>query len=264
METQVMIDVVDCRQHYGVRPVLRGVNLQIRKGELVALMGPNGMGKSSLLAVMAGILPPSSGHVEIDGKRRRSSVENERAIRKITFYLPADMWLPAFRCAREWLLAVGRLYELEDEHLMAHEERLIELFELKDVADSTLTSLSTGQRKKVCLSAALISEAQVMLLDEPFAGGLDPGGILALKRVLLHLRDSRKATVVLATPVPELVEDLADRIALLRDGQVVAFDSLEGLRRTTGSTVGLDELYARLVNPDRTSKIDAYLQGGNP
>ena len=104
-----MIDVVDLTQHYGIKPVLRGVNLQVGRGEVVALLGPNGMGKTTLLAAMAGVLSPQKGYVEIDGLRRKSSVENELAIRKKTVYLPDRPWLPVMRTGREFLLAVGRL-----------------------------------------------------------------------------------------------------------------------------------------------------------
>lgn len=255
-----MIDVVNCTQHYGVRPVLRDITLHIERGEIVALMGPNGMGKSTLMAVMAGVLPPARGYVEIDGRRRRRTIEEEATVRKMVAYLPADSWLPAQLSGREWLLAVGRLYEHDDLHLMEHAEQLVGLFALADIIDSKLSSWSSGQRKKVALAAALITEAPVLLLDEPFAGGLDPSGILALKRVLRRLRDEKHATIVFATPVPEVVEELADRVAFLRDGKIVAFDSVDGLRRATGCPGKLDELYARLVSPDQDANIDRYFE----
>jgi len=97
-----------------------------------------------------------------------------------------------------------------------------------------------------------------MLLDEPFSGGLDPSGILALKRVLRHRVDKEDATVVMATPVPELVEELADRVAVLREGRLVGYDSVEGLRQLAGGGGSLDEVYERLVNPQVMSRIEDY------
>ena len=144
-------------------------------------MGPNGSGKSTLLAAMAGILAPQKGHVEINGRKRRSSPDAELAIRKATVYLPADAWLPATMSCREFILAVGRLYEVEDERLMDHAGRLLTLFQLDEKADSPISACSTGQRKKVAVCSALIAEAPVMILDEPFSGGLDPSGLLALR-----------------------------------------------------------------------------------
>ena len=256
----MMIDVINVTQHYGVRPVLRDVTMHIERGELIALMGPNGMGKSTLMAVVAGVLPPTRGHVEIDGKRRRASDEIEAAIRKSVVYLPNDAFLPAMRTAREWLLAVGRLYEHDDIELMDHADRLMVLFDLTDKQDSPISSLSTGQRKKLLLSAALISQAPVMLLDEPFSGGLDPSGIMALKRVLQRLREERKTTIIMATPVPELVEDLCDRIAVLRSGQLVAFDTVAGLRQLSGAAGKLDEIYEKLISPHTLSNIERYFE----
>ncbi|MCA9437782.1 MAG: ATP-binding cassette domain-containing protein, partial [Candidatus Omnitrophica bacterium] len=123
-----MIRVVNVSQHYGIRPVLRNIDMEVEPGELVAVMGPNGMGKTSLLMVMAGALPPLKGYVEIDGKRRRSSEEDELAIRRKTVYLPADPWMPEAMTGREYLLAVGRLYDVDDEELMDHADRVLKLF----------------------------------------------------------------------------------------------------------------------------------------
>src|SRR5690349_15285872 len=109
-----MITLVDVTQHYGVRPVLRKINLHIEAGELVVVLGPNGMGKSTLLGVMGGVLSPQHGYVEINGLRRRRSVEEELEIRKTAVYLPDHPWLPSNRTAREFLLTVGRLYDLGD------------------------------------------------------------------------------------------------------------------------------------------------------
>ena len=125
-----MIELEDVTQHYGVRPVLRGINLRIERGEVVVILGPNGMGKSTLLGVMAGVLSPQHGTVTIDGKRRRGSEEEELAIRSMTVFLPDQPWLPLGPTGRDFLLAVGRLYELDEDRLMEHVELLLELFEL--------------------------------------------------------------------------------------------------------------------------------------
>jgi ABC-type multidrug transport system ATPase subunit len=259
-----MINVVDVTHHYGVKPVLRHVSLQVHGGEVVALMGPNGMGKSTLMAVMAGVMSPLRGYVEIEGLRRRSSEQAELAIRKQVVYLPAGAWLPSGVTPREWLLGVGRVYEIEDERLMDHVDRLLELFDLRKQSDEVVAGLSTGQKKKLALCGALATEAPVMLLDEPFSGGLDPSGIMALKRVLQRHARGDRFTIVMATPVPELVEELADRIAIIRDGQIVAYDTIDGLRRLTNTSGKLDEIYERLISPDTSGKIDRYFADQEP
>jgi ABC-type multidrug transport system ATPase subunit len=252
-----MIKVVGVSYHYGVRPVLRGIDLTIQKGELVALMGPNGMGKSTLMSVIAGAISPRRGYVEIAGLRRRSTPDDEMSIRRKVFLLPAEPWLPKGYSGRTWLVAVGKIYDIRDEQLFDHVERLLTLFDLHDIADSNMSSYSTGQRKKIALCTALVSEAPVLLLDEPFAGGLDPSGILALKKVLQGLAQRDDVTVLLATPVPELVEELADRVVVLKEGQIVANDTIAGLCQQAGAT-SLGDAYERLVKPGTANNIEAY------
>jgi len=256
-----MIEVVNVTHHYGVRPVLRDVSFRVERGELVSLMGPNGMGKSTLLGVMAGVLWPVEGCVEIDGLRRRRSEEEERTLRKKVVYLPDHPWLPVARSGREFLLAVGRLYGIEDERLMDHVDRLLELFQLQDRADAPIRSYSNGQQKKIAVCSALVAEAEVMLLDEPFSGGLDPSALLALRRVMKWLAERSDVTVVMATPVPELVEGLAHRLVVLRDGQVTAHDTPDALREQTGCPGPLQEVLERLIHPQTLDDIERYFEG---
>jgi ABC-type multidrug transport system ATPase subunit len=255
-----MIRALDITQHYGVRPVLREINLEIETGELVAILGPNGMGKSTLLSVLAGVLSPQRGQVEIDGLARRSSVENELAIRRRTAFLPDRPWLPKNRTGREFLLGVGRLYEIDDDRLFDHVDRLLQLFELAREGEWPIRSYSSGQQKKIALCSALVTAAPNLLLDEPFAGGLDPSGIFALKHVLRRLTESGQATVVMTTPVPELLEELATRIIVLREGRIVAFDTPAGLRRQTQCSGPLAEVLERLVHSRTIENLRHYFR----
>ncbi len=255
-----MIELLDVTQHYGVRPVLRHVNLRIEAGELVVIVGPNGMGKTTLLGVAAGVLSPQHGAVRIDGRVRRSSETVELEIRRRVVYLPAQPWLPAGMTGREFLLAVGRLYDIHDDRLMDHVERLLKLFDLSNIGDGPIRSYSSGQQKKLAIGSALITEAPVMLLDEPFSGGLDPAGLLALKTVLRHRVEHDGFTVLLTSPVPELVEEIADRVVVLRDGEVLAFESLEGLRELTSCDGNLGKVLERLLHPQTVENLQHYFE----
>lgn len=258
-----MIEARNVSHHYGVRPVLRNINLHIAKGELVVLMGPNGMGKSTLLGVLAGAISPTSGSVIVDGKIRRSTPANELAIRQLCVYLPAEAWLPLGTTGRQWLLAVGRIYSISDDRLFDHIEQLLDLFDLKDQADASISSYSTGQRRKISVAAALVTDAPVMFLDEPFSGGLDPSALLALKRVLLYHISSGEKTIIIATPVPELVEELAlprnSRVGILKDGVLIVLDTLPALSQQTAGLTRLEEIYEKLVGSKGAEKVDRYL-----
>lgn len=253
-----MINVVDVSHHYGVRPVLNHINFAVPKGQVVVVMGPNGVGKSTLLGIVAGIIAPARGYVEIDGLRRRASEEAELQIRKQVAYLPDHPWLPEFMTTREWLLAVGQLYDIEPDHLMDHVSRLLDLFQLTDKGDSPIRTCSNGQKKKIAICGTLVTEVPVFVLDEPFTGGLDPSAILVLGRVLKHMADQTGATILMASQAPELVEQLADGIIVLSDARVTAYDTLAGLREKTGCKGSLPEVFAELVHPQTLEHIENY------
>ncbi len=256
-----MIEVVDVWHHYSIRPVLKHVSLKVERGEVVVLMGPNGMGKSTLLSVVAGLIGPIKGEVVIDGIRRRSSVENEIAIRKKLIYLPDTPWFPMRNSPREYIQAVGRIYGVEEERLMDHVESLLDLFDLASHGDSPISSCSTGQRKKVGLCAALVAEAEIMVLDEPFSGGLDSSALLALSSILKNFAARDDRTILLSVPVPELIEGLADRIAIIKDGHIIAFESPSGLRKVAGFDGPLPEVIERIVHPERVGMVHRYMEG---
>jgi len=254
-----MIKVHELTHHFGLRPVLTDVSLQIEKGDLVVLLGPNGAGKTTLLACMAGTIWPARGYVEFDGVRRRESVERERELRKRIVYLPDDTWLPSQHTGREFLLAVGRLYDIDEFRLFDHADRLLNLFHLEEKGDAAIQSYSTGQRKKIALASALITEAPYLLLDEPFSGGLDPVGILALERVLRRLAKDEDVTVVMTTPVPALVEELAHRIAIVAGGRLIAYGTADEIKQQAGAAA-FEEALQRLLYPEATDEVAAYFR----
>ncbi len=255
-----MIRAENLFHHYSVRPVLRDVTFTVPKGELVTVVGPNGMGKSTLLSVLAGTLAPIEGTVEIDGLRRRASNEIEREVRRRVYYLPDQPWLPDLRTGREFLVAVGQIFDVPHRRLFDHLERLLALFELDRHGDQTISGYSNGQKHKLALAGALVSEAPVLLLDEPFGGGLDPAGIVALKRVLQDLTARQAATLVITTPVPALVAEVATRVLVLRDGRLAAYATPAELCAQAGCDT-LEEALQRLVFPETIENLNRYFEG---
>jgi ABC-2 type transport system ATP-binding protein len=253
-----MIKVHNLTHHYGIRPILRGINMEIATGELVVLLGPNGMGKTTLLGCMAGVLWPARGYVAFDGVERRATVEEEKDLRRRIAYLPDTTWMPSARTGREFILSVGQLYGHDELELFDHADRLLAVFDLTEQADATIGSYSAGQRKKIALASVLITKAPYLLLDEPFSGGLDPAGILALSTILNRLKGAGGTTIVMTTPVPELVDQLADRVAIIRRGELSAYDTPEGLRHLAASEGTFAEALQTLVFPETYENIRRY------
>jgi len=181
---------------------------------MLGLVGPNGSGKSTLLALLAGLYSPTSGELEVRGYR---SPRDERELRRIVGLVvqDADLQLLGATVAEDLLLGQETSPEKLD---LAH--RLAESFALEGLWDEPVQTLSWGQKKKLSICGILMSEPEVMLLDEPFAG-LDYPGALEMRQILV---DNRKAglTQVVAVHDLEPIADLADTWAVLGNGQIVA------------------------------------------
>lgn len=256
-----MIRLENITQHYGVRPVLKNVDFEVPSGDLVALMGPNGMGKSTLMSAAAGLLTPQRGEVFIDGIRRRDNADSEWEIRKRVVYLPDHPWLPMGQTGREFLLAVGELYGIDGALLIDHVQRLLVLFDLINVGDSPIRTYSNGQKKKTAICSALVSECPIMLLDEPFTGGLDPSAVVALKHVLQRLAEREDVTILLATQLADIAEQLAHRVAVIHEGRIIAYDTVASIMKQYGPSERLEEALELIVHPRTIERIDAYFDG---
>lgn len=252
-----MIQVTDVFHHYGLRPVLSDITFEVKAGQTLAIIGPNGTGKTTLLDLIAGLASPAEGHISIAGRVRRSTVENELAIRRQTVFLPAESWFPPDITGREFVLGVGEIWGVPTRRLFEHVDRLLSVFQLTSMADSSVTSFSTGQKKKIGLCSALVTEASVLLLDEPFSGGLDLAGLTAMKQILKHLTERQDRTVVLTSPVPELVEEVADDVLILNEGTILKHDSVKNVMQEANADT-LDEALRKLIFPETEAELQDY------
>jgi ABC-2 type transport system ATP-binding protein len=196
------------------RPILRGLDLSVPRGEVFGYLGPNGSGKTTTLKVVTGLLRPDQGRISILGLPL-----DDRRWRHRVGYLPENPYLYDFLSGREYLEYVGRLFGLDGAARRKRAADLLERVGLSRSADVALRRVSKGMLQRVGLAQALVNDPELLILDEPMSG-LDPIGRHLVRKLILDLKDAGK-TVFFSTHILSDAETLCDSVALLRDGQVV-------------------------------------------
>ncbi len=232
---------------FGRAEAVRGVDLDVHRGEVVALLGPNGGGKTTILRCVAGLARPTGGEIVIDGGGAR-----DPATRAAFGLVPQQPLVPRHVSARE---LVGLHARLRGCSLDAVDGALGRAGLSGPVVDAPVHELSVGMRQRVALAVALVGAPVLLLLDEPTAS-LDPEAVLLFRRLVARHRDAGGA-VLLATHVLADVEQLADRIIVLIEGRVALSETAQTLRRRLERQVvgaaavtdasPLDRLYLELV-----------------
>ena len=219
------------RDFWGRKKVqaLKSLSLDVRKGEVFGLLGPNGSGKTTTLKLLLGLLFPTEGQITILGKPAVDVTKNERI-----GYLPEESYLYRFLNAEETLDFYGRLFDMSAADRKRRAAELIEQVGLKDARRRQLKEYSKGMTRRIGLAQALINNPDLVLLDEP-TSGLDPIGTREMKDMIVQLRDEGK-TVVMCSHLLADVQDVCDRIAILFQGELTVIGSVEELLQDRGET----------------------------
>jgi len=221
--------------------VVKDVDFVIQPGEIVGYLGPNGSGKTTTAKMLAGLLVPSSGRVEYDG---RDIHIDPIAYRHELGYIQEEAFLYPFLSGREYLELIGRLREIPGSLLTMKIERFLDLFGILPAADQTIASYSKGMRQKVLITAALLHDPDVILFDEP-ESGLDVTTTLVLRHLVRTLASRGKA-VLYSSHILEVVERVCTRVIVLHEGSVVADDSVDRLQTLMART-SLEGVFSKLV-----------------
>ena len=227
-------------KHFG-RPAVDGLDLTVRQGELYALLGPNGAGKTTTLRMVAGLLTPDAGSVEIFGI---DLAADPAGAKQNIAYLPDEPMLYAKLKPTEYLEFVAGLWGIEAADAEPRARRLLEWLDLSRHAHELTEGFSRGMKQKLALAGALIHAPQLLILDEPLTG-LDAAAARQVKDLLIeHVRTG--GTVVLTTHILEVAERLAQRIGIIEHGRLIAQGTLDELRRQTdGGT--LEDVFLQLT-----------------
>jgi ABC-2 type transport system ATP-binding protein len=240
-EAGMKIELRAVSKSYGRAHALDRASLEIHGGQIVAILGANGAGKTTLLRCLAGIAAPDSGEI-LYGEQ---VFERDRLdIRRELFFLPD---IPVVFYEMSLVRHIGmvlRVYEREEPGIEQRVLQLLKDFDLFTIAENPLNTLSRGQVYKAALVALIAVQPRVWMLDEPFASGMDPHGLNMLKRYAREAA-AQGATVIYSTQILEVVEKFSDRVCILHQGEVRAFDSVQLLENSPQGG-GLQEIFRQL------------------
>ncbi len=256
-----MIQIRGIHKQYGDLVAVDNLDLTVNAGEILALLGPNGAGKSTTVLCVVGLLLPDAGKIEISG--HDVSLEPSETRRRVG-YVPEVAQLYEALTPMEYLLLKGRLFEMDDAAIEKGCERLLGGFGLLDRRHEPMVGFSKGMIQKVCLSAALLTDPKVLVLDEPLAG-LDVETTLVVKEVIREFAGNG-GTVLYCSHLLDVVETIADRVAVLDRGKLLASGTLAELRQGVGAATDqrLEELFQRLTSTaDPVARARAILDRGS-
>jgi ABC-2 type transport system ATP-binding protein len=238
-----MIRMRNLTKVFGDEVAVDHIDLEIPPGEFFAFIGPNGAGKTTTIKMITGLLRPTEGRVQLCG---HDVQEEYIAAKQVVSYVPDQPYLYDKLSGREFLLFVGRMYDLPDEGVRGKIEDLSATFGLGDFLDELAETYSHGMKQRVVISAALLHNPRVLVVDEPLVG-LDPRGASVLKQAFMK-RAEAGTSIFMSTHTLSLAEEVADRVGIIHEGRIVALGSMEQIRELSRTGGRLEEAFLRLTS----------------
>lgn len=236
-----MLELRNISKLYSGIPAVDGVSFRARAGEVTGYLGANGSGKSTTMKIITGLLAPSGGEVQFD---RQPVSADWMGFRQRMGYVPEEPHLYPHLSVLEYLWMVAQLRDMDRKAARERIDGMLRLFGLHGDREVALSSYSKGMRQKVLLSAALMHNPEVVLLDEPFSG-LDVGSALVLRSLIEELAQRGKV-VLFSSHELETVERVCSHVVILHKGRVVADDSIANLRALM-SLATLEDIFSELA-----------------
>ncbi len=250
-----MIRLEQLTKRYGAFTAVQGIDLEIPRGTLYGFLGPNGAGKTTTMRMIAGILRPTSGRVEVAGV---DVVSDPIRAKAHLGFIPDRPYVYDKLSGAEFLRFVAALYGQDGLEIERRIDELLELFELSRWKDELTETYSHGMRQKLIISSALVHRPSVIVVDEPMVG-LDPRSAHLLKQIFRHFVD-RGGTVLMSTHTLEVAEAMCDRIAIIQGGRIAASGTMAEIREQTSSgNATLEELFLRLTGGVSEAELSAVL-----
>jgi len=254
-----MIEVQGISKKFSAITIVNDVSFAVSPGEVLGYLGPNGAGKTTTIRMLAGLLQPSRGRILFGGRDIRDDLQ---AYKKRLGYVPEQSEIYAHLSAQEYLTMVGRLRGLPERALKARIVEFLRVFGLDADMSDPISSYSKGMRQKVLITAALLHDPDVLLLDEPMSG-LDVTTSLVIRDLIKRLALEKKL-IIYSSHVLEVTEKVCSKVIILHKGQIVAYDSVDNLRHLM-NLPSLADIFSQLVVHEDTAaaadRIVAAMRG---
>jgi len=237
-----MISIKNVSKSYskGTVKAVNDVTLEVANGEIFGFLGPNGAGKTTTIKMIAGILPVDSGTIEVNGfDIEKSPIQAKQSIGLV----PDTNEIYDRLTGIEYLNFMADIYKVGKAERAERINKYLEMFEIKDAAKELIRTFSHGMKQKLILAGALLHSPELWILDEPMTG-LDPKSAHLLKQEMRSHCDKGN-TVFFSTHVLEVAEKICDRLAIIKEGKIVAVGSMEELRQKSGET--LENIFLELT-----------------
>jgi ABC-2 type transport system ATP-binding protein len=246
-----MLEIRNITKKYDAFPVLRDISFTVQPGEVLGYLGPNGAGKTTTIKKLAGLLQPTDGEILFEGRDIR---RNAQDYKKRLGYVPEQSEVYPHLSGYDYLVMIGRLRRIPDRVLKDRALELLRLFGLEGDRNTALSAYSKGMRQKVLISAALLHDPELLLLDEPLSG-LDVSTALVVRDLVRKLAAQGK-TIIYSSHVLEVTEKVCSKVIILHRGRIMAHDSVDNLRQLM-KLPSLVEIFSQVVVQEDTDKIAA-------
>ena len=237
-----MIKVSGVTKKFGEKIAVNDVSFTVNPGEIFGFLGPNGAGKTTTIKMIVGLLEADKGEISVSGV---DVAKNSLESKKKFAYVPDNPDIYENMTAYQYINFIADIHEVSEEDRKRVTEELAALFEIQDDLNDYLKGFSHGMKQKVALIAALVTDPDVLILDEPMVG-LDAKSAYNMKQLMRKRCDDGKS-VMMSTHVMEVAEKICDKITIIKKGEIIASGTIDELRGDAGKDESLEQLFLELT-----------------
>ena len=238
-----MIELKNLTKRYGNTLAVNNINLSVTKGEIFGFIGPNGAGKTTTIRMMGGVLAPTDGSIIIDGI---NMADDPEGVKKRIGFIPDRPFLYEKLTGMEFMRFSADLYSVDERIFLEKAQALLKKFAIYNWAHELIESYSHGMKQRLIISAALLHDPNVIVVDEPMVG-LDPAAIRMVKDMFLEMAKSG-TTIFMSTHTLVVAEDICDRVGIIHRGSLIATGTTGDLKRDAGvQDADLEEVFLMLT-----------------